>query len=297
MLLASLLPIAAFVFTTNDPSIKRHVDASQKATSLDLIFTETVVGAETNEFHLFAQKPNKFRLEGPNTLIIGDGKNIWNYNQHKNSYVKLDATPENLKKTLGSDRLVAWAAFFDAEFAEHVTDSLKGATRRVRGKSVTDVNVTLKDGRSFVLSFEDTTGIAFGGKFKKEGRGASSELIILGKEMKLGEAIEDAKFAFTAPADARDEAAAPPPGEALKFADIKHIIDQNCAGCHSGERPKGRLDMTSYEGVMKSVKAGSPDTSRMISEMKRNKMPPPPAQMVQEQKDKLAKWVADGAQN
>ncbi|MEQ1823319.1 MAG: c-type cytochrome domain-containing protein [Fimbriimonadaceae bacterium] len=297
LLVASLVPLAAFVLSTSDPIVKRHVDASQKATSLDLVFTETIVGEETTEFHLFAQKPNKFRLEGPNTLIVGDGKSIWKYNDLKNSYLKLEATPDNMKKTLGENRLIAWSAFFDAEFADQITDAVKGATRKVRNKSVTDVSLTLKDGRSFSLSFEDTTGIAFGGKFVKEGRASKSEIIILGKEMKLGEAIEDSKFTFTIPADAKDEAAAPVAGEGLKFADVKMIIDQNCAGCHSGERPKGRYDMSSYAGVMQGVKAGSPDTSRMMREINRGKMPPPPASMAQDAKEKLAKWIADGAQN
>jgi outer membrane lipoprotein-sorting protein len=296
-LLASLVPLALFVLVPSDPLVKRHVEASQKATSFDLIFTETVVGGDTNEFHLVAQRPNKFRLEGPNTLIVSDGKNIWNYNQLKNSYVKLDTNDENLKKTFNSDRLIAWAALFDAAFEEQVTDALKGATRKVRGKSVTDVSVTLKDGRSFTLTFDDTTGLAFGGKFTKEARGSKTETILLGKEIKVGEAIEDSKFAFTLPADAKDEAAPPDPSQALKYADVKAILDQNCVGCHSGERPKGRLDMSTYEGTLRSVKPGSPESSRMISEIKRGKMPPPPAKMPQDGTETLSKWIAGGAQN
>ncbi|MFO1477365.1 MAG: c-type cytochrome domain-containing protein [Verrucomicrobiota bacterium] len=53
-------------------------------------------------------------------------------------------------------------------------------------------------------------------------------------------------------------------------ADIKPILDVSCVKCHSGEKPKGRLSLTSLEGILKGghdgkvVEPGNSASSMMV---------------------------------
>jgi uncharacterized membrane protein len=38
--------------------------------------------------------------------------------------------------------------------------------------------------------------------------------------------------------------------------DIKPILDKSCIKCHSGEKPKGKLNLTTLDGVLKGGKDG-----------------------------------------
>ena len=38
--------------------------------------------------------------------------------------------------------------------------------------------------------------------------------------------------------------------------DVRHIFDNSCTKCHSGEKPKGRLKLDSLAGVLKGGRDG-----------------------------------------
>ncbi len=51
----------------------------------------------------------------------------------------------------------------------------------------------------------------------------------------------------------------PPPSskkDVTYAADIKPIFDNSCTKCHSGEKPKAHLDLTTLEGALKGAKHG-----------------------------------------
>ena len=67
-----------------------------------------------------------------------------------------------------------------------------------------------------------------------------------------------AAFSFTLAANAAD-AKLPPASDKkdLTYAtDIKPIFDANCVKCHSGAKPKAKLNMDTLEGILKGTKAG-----------------------------------------
>ncbi|MBL8067894.1 MAG: c-type cytochrome [Armatimonadetes bacterium] len=82
------------------------------------------------------------------------------------------------------------------------------------------------------------------------------------------------------------------------------ILEQNCVSCHSGDRPKEGIDVSSYANVMKGgehgpiVVAGKSDESVLYKALTGNgakKMPPGDKGLSQEDIDKVKAWIDSGA--
>jgi hypothetical protein len=107
---------------------------------------------------------------------------------------------------------------------------------------------------------------------------------------------------FGAPARANDEKKAD--GAKVTFdGNVKSILAKRCAKCHSAERPRGELDLTSYGAVMlggvsgKAVVAGKSDASplyTMAAHLEDPKMPPNSPKIPQTELDTIRKWIDDG---
>ncbi|MBL7762687.1 MAG: hypothetical protein JNL23_04595 [Chitinophagaceae bacterium] len=85
--------------------------------------------------------------------------------------------------------------------------------------------------------------------------------------------------------------------------DIQPILNSNCtmSGCHDAASHAEGINLTTYTGVMKEVKAGSSSTSslyKVIIKTNGDRMPPPPMPaMPADQIAKLKKWIDQGAKN
>lgn len=85
--------------------------------------------------------------------------------------------------------------------------------------------------------------------------------------------------------------------------DIMPIISSNCtmSGCHDNITHADGVNLTSYSHIMKYVKAGNAVDSKLykvVIKTDGERMPPPPmAPLSQSQKDKIAKWINQGAKN
>ena len=85
--------------------------------------------------------------------------------------------------------------------------------------------------------------------------------------------------------------------------EIKPLILSNCAmsGCHDNITHAEDVELTSYNSIMRYVRPGNASNSKLykvIIKTDNERMPPPPmAAFTQAQKDKLAKWINQGAKN
>jgi mono/diheme cytochrome c family protein len=85
--------------------------------------------------------------------------------------------------------------------------------------------------------------------------------------------------------------------------EIMPIISSNCtmSGCHDNITHAGGIDYTSYTKIMKHVKPGNAADSKIykvIIKTDNERMPPPPMPpLTQVQKDKIYKWISQGAKN
>jgi hypothetical protein len=92
--------------------------------------------------------------------------------------------------------------------------------------------------------------------------------------------------------------------------DIKPIVERSCLKCHSGDRPKGRYNMSTREGVLKgghegvAVKAGksaeSPIVHYVADLVPEYEMPPIPKRndfpvLKKEEVALLRAWIDQGA--
>ncbi len=85
--------------------------------------------------------------------------------------------------------------------------------------------------------------------------------------------------------------------------EIMPIISSNCtmSGCHDNITRAEGVDLTTYNNIKRYVSPGNASNSKLykvIIKTNGDRMPPPPMPaMSQAQKDKIAKWINQGAKN
>jgi hypothetical protein len=80
-------------------------------------------------------------------------------------------------------------------------------------------------------------------------------------------------------------------------ADVAPLLKDACSSCHSGVRAKARLDVTSYDSVLKFVKSGEPTKSKLHNALSGQgaKMMPPKNPLADDQIALIKDWIAGGA--
>ncbi len=90
----------------------------------------------------------------------------------------------------------------------------------------------------------------------------------------------------------------------VKFASVKKIFDANCIGCHGATRPRGGIDLRTYESVIKGGERGKivtpKDTSKSVLwtavSYKPGMRPMPPKGKLADADLKLIEaWITQGA--
>lgn len=85
--------------------------------------------------------------------------------------------------------------------------------------------------------------------------------------------------------------------------DVMPIISSNCtmSGCHDNASHQDGVILTTYTNIIRYVKSGNVADSKLFEVINRTdneRMPPPPqASIPQAQKDKIYKWINQGAKN
>jgi mono/diheme cytochrome c family protein len=86
--------------------------------------------------------------------------------------------------------------------------------------------------------------------------------------------------------------------------DVKPFLQTYCVSCHGAVKPKGGINLESYDKVVNGgkalVKVGKPDDSRLCQVCEGRGKPMPPRMSKQptaEEVKLLRAWVADGAKN
>jgi hypothetical protein len=94
-----------------NPAIKTHVSTLQNAKTFTATFSLTRVPAAPVDAKLVYSKPNFYKIETADKLIVCDGKMLRELNKADNTYTEVDAS------TAGSaeDEVATWAAFFNPD--------------------------------------------------------------------------------------------------------------------------------------------------------------------------------------
>lgn len=105
--------------------------------------------------------------------------------------------------------------------------------------------------------------------------------------------------------DLNAEPALPPDARLVHFRErVGPFLESNCMGCHSGPRPDGGLDMTTFDGLAKGGEHGpavvpaDPDASvlyTVLRDMEPFRMPPTGELATEGQVRAIHQWILDGA--
>ena len=85
--------------------------------------------------------------------------------------------------------------------------------------------------------------------------------------------------------------------------DVMPIITKSCVSCHKPDKKKGKLDMSTYEALMKGgdqgspIKVGDPKKSILIEVVSgaEPEMPEKGDPLTKDQIDVLSRWIMEGA--
>ncbi len=89
----------------------------------------------------------------------------------------------------------------------------------------------------------------------------------------------------------------------IRFSDVqKRIFDQSSTQCHSATKQKGKVNLSSYDSIMKNSKKvivipGSPEESLVYTEIFSESMPPKGPAVSPEDLAMLKQWILEGAVN
>lgn len=95
-------------------------------------------------------------------------------------------------------------------------------------------------------------------------------------------------------------------GSTVAYSEVQTILTRSCVGCHGETNPKEKLNLTSYETLMKGSEhgpvlvAGDPDNSKIIHALKgqgMERMPFKAPALPEEEIAKFEAWIKAGAKN
>ena len=98
-----------------------------------------------------------------------------------------------------------------------------------------------------------------------------------------------------------------PPATTVGFSTVAPILTKNCVGCHGATNPKGGINLSTYDGVIKGgtdgaiVTAGDPLKSKLVDALRaRNgamQMPKGAAPLAETDIKQIEDWITAGAKN
>src|SRR2546421_11385918 len=83
--------------------------------------------------------------------------------------------------------------------------------------------------------------------------------------------------------------------------EVLPILEANCAKCHSGSSPQGRLDVRTRTSLLKggssgpAIVPGAPDRSLLYSRIESGQMPVGGKPLAKEEIDRVRMWIEQGA--
>jgi outer membrane lipoprotein-sorting protein len=213
--LATLLVAASIVLaglTSSDP-LANSAQALHAAKTLSATFTAQRIGGVAMTYQADLAKPNKARIESENQIIVADGSSIIVYNKGDKTFEKRTQNEAETKALFSSKETVLLGAFFDPGFSSRFgTVSSLGKKSR-RGVAYDAVSAT-SNGSTFTFYLDPADKIAKLAEIAAKDSGdASGTMIVAIKDFQPDAKLDDARFAFTPPADATNISADAP----LKF--------------------------------------------------------------------------------
>jgi thioredoxin 1 len=143
--------LSSAVVSQTGSSLDRFHAALKDAQSLQVTLTLTPIGQASSEVKLALQKPNRFRLEVPGEVIVGDGTTITRFIQAENAFIRTAQNEASVRSRFIEHGVQMYLPFFGYEGPKfgQVRDA---GTRKRQGKDMTMVRATSTQNRTTTVT-------------------------------------------------------------------------------------------------------------------------------------------------
>lgn len=276
-------------------SVPQNLEASAKAlqdaATFQATFTVTPSGGANRAYKLSYAKPNFFKIESPEGFVLSDGKDLYDYKKATNEFTVTPLSDALVRSTSGALEFWGWASFFTKDPFKDVRAQASGH-RKIKDNEVDVVSATFGVGGEATIFVDSKLGLVRGFMAKNK----EKDLLVMASELKVGaEAPAAGAFAFAAPEGAK-KAEAPKASDAT-YAKVKPIMDKSCMPCHGAGMRSGGVDLSSFDGTVRSVSPGNPDGSRLVKAVESGRMPQGRPKLSDADIKTIRDWIAEGAKN
>ncbi len=194
----ALVAIAVFLLVQESGPLDSYVRTLRSARAVSATLSVNEVGGSKMSETVDLAKPNRFRIDSDSELIVGDGKTVTRFSKARKSFVTKPQSDADIETLFDRPDLKIWKPFFnEGGFAGA---SLKDqGSRTLRGMTLTAIEASLSDDSriTFYLSPKDNL------VHVAEVVAGPTTSILNVSAVSTG-AADDAKFAWTPPAGARE---------------------------------------------------------------------------------------------
>ncbi|KAA0226279.1 MAG: hypothetical protein AKCLJLPJ_02065 [Fimbriimonadales bacterium] len=203
-ILAAVVALAGVQGATAPDLLAKHVASLQKAKALSVDFTVRKIPAAEQHYSLKFSRDGMIRIETPASVLVTDGKTIWEYFADSNEYTERPGGVKDVLDRLSKDDVAAWAAFFIADQFKSAKNVTLGAKRNVSGVATSEVKFTADaKGKTVSLYIDTKTGLARAASFSIPGANGPQEVLVLSKDLQVDGSFAEGAFTFNAPAGAK----------------------------------------------------------------------------------------------
>ncbi len=194
--------VSAFAFAPPKP-LEGHFEALQRAKSLNVEYTVTMVGGAPRTVSLSLQKPNLLRMESGDQVVFADGTTIVTYDKAANQFSKMEQTTESLLGLFEDTDMRFWRPFFDAKAFDGMTDVAKGSNVERAGRRLT--TVTGKMGiTSSTMYLDSRDALLRQAEISQQMGGTTARTVVNATKVELNGEVASDLFAFKAPSGATE---------------------------------------------------------------------------------------------
>lgn len=285
---------------TPSAQLKAHTEKLKSAATIHIVANIQPLDGAAVEHDLMLSKPNMFRIENASTLIVSNGKTVWNYDKTSKIYTEEPAQENAAIHAFQGVNNWVWSAFFDPKFSETIVSTRAGATRNLKGNAVKEILVTQNrmSNTAVTIYFDEKLGMGRGALLKSEADGKVISTLVLAS--KIEPEVSAEAFTFTVPAGASKKEK-PALGDKVSFSEVQKILTTSCAPCHTQESKAG-LNVSTYESLMRGrrgnpvIVAGDSKSSSIFQNLTgRRQQMPPGGRLPEATISTIARWVDQGA--
>ncbi|MCX7800284.1 MAG: thioredoxin domain-containing protein [Fimbriimonadales bacterium] len=187
--------------------LDRHAAALAESQSLQAELTIQPIGGAPQRLRIALAKPNLFRLESDEVLMVSDGKELVTLDKKENRFARQPLSEALLASSFDKSEWALWLPFFQRGALEKASAVRSVAPRVRRGVSLQGVEVDWpgKLGRA-TLYFDAKDGVLRQAEWSVQQTDGRRTLVMDARSLALGGSLAVAAFAFEPPSGSRQVA-------------------------------------------------------------------------------------------